>query len=394
MQHELIYTSVPKGLLHGSSGFCTVACTPEIPPNLEALLRQLSAYRHLAPPGSPSNPVVYSHLIARLGERDCHILSRVADAGFDYTHRTNKLAHHLALDAGSPLLPRTDPFALFLGEKFFLKEWNREPTLLSPDRPIPVGTLRARPARTWEALTGDAGHAGLLAAAFEAQRPVCLSASCETPFLTLFAEAASLLPADKRWQVTFCTFFTKYPPNVRCSWRAVVTGSAEESAARTVPHQLFLSIHRGGDRVEADNALTRWYVEFARIGSPPGPKPERVGAGQAFRPKSAPEAPPKPEEDAKEETAEVQGVEIIPLRLDELPKQRKLRQIPLQGLTPEARMLAAARRKKFWLLAVLGGGVVIAAALAAFFWYAYGHENAPAVIPPAKTTIKAREEGQ
>lgn len=96
MIEELIYTSAPQGLKPGSSGFTTVASTAGMASNLANLLESLSGYRHLADPGTAGakqNPVIFSHLKGRVGGRNLNILSRIADAGLDYSGRTNKLAH-------------------------------------------------------------------------------------------------------------------------------------------------------------------------------------------------------------------------------------------------------------------------------------------------------------
>ena len=94
MSQELIYTSSPKGLKLGARGFCTVASTPGMAKNLADRLESLSGYRHLFPPGSAEahlNPVNFSYLRFALGGQTYYLLSRVADAGLDYTQRTNKL---------------------------------------------------------------------------------------------------------------------------------------------------------------------------------------------------------------------------------------------------------------------------------------------------------------
>ncbi|MDZ4821249.1 MAG: hypothetical protein SGJ20_19995, partial [Planctomycetota bacterium] len=110
MRQELIYTSSPKGLKLGSRGFCTVASTPGMAKNLADRLESLSGYRHLHPPGSPEahlNPVNSSYLRFVLGGQTFYLLSRIADAGLDYTQRTNKLAHHIALQHSD--LPSAGP---------------------------------------------------------------------------------------------------------------------------------------------------------------------------------------------------------------------------------------------------------------------------------------------
>ena len=101
MAQELIYTSYPKGVKPGVSGFCTVAVSPNMAPNLVARLEGLSGYRHLYMPGTPEadlNPPNWSHVVISVGNAESHVVYRVADAGLDYTGRSNKLAHYIVLD--------------------------------------------------------------------------------------------------------------------------------------------------------------------------------------------------------------------------------------------------------------------------------------------------------
>src|SRR5688572_1689102 len=101
MAQEIIYTSAPQGLRPGTYGFCTVAATAGMPSSLLERLEALSGYSHLYPPDDPRaalNPVVHSHLILKLNGRRVHVVSRIADAGLDYSQRSNKLAHHAVLE--------------------------------------------------------------------------------------------------------------------------------------------------------------------------------------------------------------------------------------------------------------------------------------------------------
>ena len=125
MSLELFYTSAPKGLRPGSSGFCTVAATRGMPAALMERLEALSGYRHLFPPldaKADLNPVAYSHLILTIQDKAYHVLSRVAPAGLDYSQRGNKLAHHVVLEAGE--LPPGGPAWLLSQPGFMEGAWD------------------------------------------------------------------------------------------------------------------------------------------------------------------------------------------------------------------------------------------------------------------------------
>ena len=77
--YELVYTSSPRGLLAGRSGFSTVAMTAGFPPNLISPIENMSGYRNLFPPGHPDadrNPVNYSCQHYRWGGTLFIVLSR------------------------------------------------------------------------------------------------------------------------------------------------------------------------------------------------------------------------------------------------------------------------------------------------------------------------------
>jgi hypothetical protein len=246
MTYEIIYTSAPQGLTPGSFGFCTVAATEGIPPLLLQRLESLSAYRHLYPPDHPragSNPINFSHLILNYAGRRLHVLSRIADAGLDYSHRTNKLAHHIALEAHE-CVP-AGPAWMLAQPGLFQTEFSGPARSLPSSRPLPVGELLPKRCTTWEQWTGDAGWAGVLARhAHENQPPAYLLFREGMDPLPLLIEAQALLPPTLRWQVTFSTYYTPLPPGVECSWRCVLSGSPEETDARQTRQALVLDLTR------------------------------------------------------------------------------------------------------------------------------------------------------
>ncbi|HEX6986328.1 MAG TPA: hypothetical protein VF170_13180, partial [Planctomycetaceae bacterium] len=163
MAQELLYTSAPRGLKPGSRGFCTVEATAGLPPTLVTALEGLSGYRHVAPPGDPANPVVRSHVTLSLGGRTYSVLSRIADAGADYTGRTNKLAHHVVLDPSER--PKGGPAWLVAQPGLLRDRFEGEPKTLPP-RLVPAGDRPAAVCTAWQSAAGDAGWAGVLAEAF------------------------------------------------------------------------------------------------------------------------------------------------------------------------------------------------------------------------------------
>ena len=139
MSRELIYTSAPRGVKPGSQGFCTVAYTQGMPANVIQQLESLSGYRHILSPQDSKaslNPVAYSHLVLTIAGRRCHVLSRICDAGLDYTQRTNKFAHHVVLDAAE--VPAAGPAWLLAQPKFMQSKWagRAERFAHRPDRAV------------------------------------------------------------------------------------------------------------------------------------------------------------------------------------------------------------------------------------------------------------------
>jgi len=242
MIQEIIYTSAPRGLKVGSKGFCTVVSTRNMMKPLAARLEALSAYRHLLPPGDPHNPVTYAHIISPVAGRKYHVLSRIGDAGLDYSQRSNKIAHHVALDARTALQCPAGPAWLLKQPGFMRTQWQGEPGYIEHARSLPVGTLAPRICERWRESTGDAGWASILARHVGPHQDgdVYLICDPETDVLALVLEAQSLLTAQQRWLATFSTNYTRLPPDVVCRWRFVIDGTAE---ARDLRRRHHLRVH-------------------------------------------------------------------------------------------------------------------------------------------------------
>lgn len=226
MPSELIVTSAPKGLLPGTYGFCAVACSREMNETTMRSLESISGYRHIE--GS-IKPVVYSHYLYEISGVKKQIISRIADAGFDYSRRTNKIAHHLVLSGSEVNALPSGPAALCATRGIFTEKWNdSEPPRYLDSRvlnnPFDI-PARSIPNGEWKRVAGDAGWAGALASTVKSKRPVALIVRPEQNVLLLFQEALALLPPEERWKATFSTFFTNAPPAAICQWKALVAGA-------------------------------------------------------------------------------------------------------------------------------------------------------------------------
>ena len=243
MPHELLHTSALRGLHLGTDGYCTVGETEGIPKTLSEKLEQLSSYRHRVKRKSPdpiNNPIAFSHRLAAVGGQRYHIVSRIADAGFDHTNRTNYLAHHIAL-AESELV-EGGPALLCQQSGLFQTEWgeDRKPQKL-PARRLPRGDAPARKCKLWERLAGDAGWAGVLAGTYAGRNPVTIVYEPGQEVIDLLAEALAIVPANQRWRVSFSTYFTPSSGS-DCLWRFVPTGSPEAQEAIEKPRGVVLRL--------------------------------------------------------------------------------------------------------------------------------------------------------
>ena len=272
MSQELHYTSVPRGLKPGSRGFCTVGMTPHMPSPLVDRLEALSGYQPVFPPHDPSaalNPVVFSHLRLTISGKMVSVLSRIGPAGLDYSGRPNKYAHHVVMEGAER--PEGGPAWLLSQPGFMQGAWEGEPREIPSGRTLPQGDRQPGVARAWQSLIGDGGWAGVLAESFLAdpRRTVFLVFRPGMDLLPLFVEAMALLPASRRWEVDFTTYFNQLPQGVTCSWRGVLDGSDEARNAQRLPNAIFFDLCHLLGRAEG-GALVHLARTGERIAQEPG----------------------------------------------------------------------------------------------------------------------------
>jgi hypothetical protein len=246
MPQQLIYTSAARGLVAGRSGYCTVARSAGMREALALRLEQLSYYQHLSLTGGQERPISAYRVVDIRGSR-FHVLSRIQDAGLDYSGRTNFIAHHLVL-APEELRLLPPPAVILRDWTGWVTAWSKDPQQLVNEDWGNLASLAeasALPAQTWQRLTGDAANGyGLL----EVKPGICLTIDgiSEKEALTLLAESTELLELrDARrnfktaaWQYTFTTSMQEQDNPADFRWRLAYSdspGSVRIAGATCLP---------------------------------------------------------------------------------------------------------------------------------------------------------------
>lgn len=229
MPQQLIYTSAPRGVVAGRSGHCTVARSSAMREALMLQLEKMSYYQHLSLSGGQERPIYSCRVLDIRGSR-YHVLSRIQDAGLDFTGRTNFLAHHLVF-APEELRRLASPPVILRAWTGWVRSWSEEPQMLENEAWSGLAELSssaALPATNWQQITGDAANGyGLLDSRVgTAFRVDNLS---EDQILALFAESLELLELrDPRrdfrataWQYTFTTSMQEQDNPADFRWRCL-----------------------------------------------------------------------------------------------------------------------------------------------------------------------------
>ncbi|MPM14108.1 hypothetical protein SDC9_60468 [bioreactor metagenome] len=307
---ELVYTSAPRGLFPGRSGYATVALSAGMPPNLVTPVENLSGYSFTCRAGqfrAELNPVCCSYLKLHYGNLTLRVASRIAPNGLDYSGRNNKIAHHLIFESPEELAAIPGGACnLFRGGDNFLTDYREAPRELPIRRITHSGLPATLPARAWQNHTGDAGWAGVAAARLQADpaQPfyVVYPAGTEVAvLLELAAEISALLPTEDRDDFTFSTFFSKEQPGAHCFLRmipdfspllgnlrrfhaaALITlspGQAVSIPEEYTSHPLVDLARRGYEPIELD-AIPPAAAGAAPTAAAPGQTPAAATAGPA-----------------------------------------------------------------------------------------------------------------
>lgn len=228
MPQQLIYTSAPRGVIAGRSGHCTVARSAAMRDALMLQLEKLSYYQHLSLSGGQERPIYCCRVLDLRGSR-YHVLTRIQDAGLDFTGRTNFLAHHLVFTP-EEIRQYASPPAILRHWPGWANSWNKDPELFDNENWSSLAAVPrvSMPANVWQLVTGDAANGyGLL----EARSGMAFRADniTDDQVLALFGESLELLELrDPRrdfcasaWQYTFTTSMQEQDNPADFRWRCL-----------------------------------------------------------------------------------------------------------------------------------------------------------------------------
>jgi hypothetical protein len=208
MAQQLVYTSAGKLLDAGRSGFGTVARSKSLSPLLVSAIERVSQFANIR--GTERSRVIFVHRRIVAANNRVHLISRIADAGADYTGRTNHIAHHLIVsqEEMNGAAARGITPADVLMQFPWLPRWEGAPKFFGPEEDVPLerviqpsGGISARAA--WTRLTGNPSHARLLAWDGAPRNGVLLVPRGADP-LALLAEALAEF-GPQSWSRTFTT---------------------------------------------------------------------------------------------------------------------------------------------------------------------------------------------
>ena len=166
MAFQLVYTSAAKLLDAGRSGYGTVARSKSITPLVVSAIERVSQFANLR--GLDRNRVIHVHRRITAGSNRFHILTRIVDAGADYTGRTNHLAHHLVIsqEEAARAAARGITPADVLRQFPWLDRWDGAARFFDANEDVPLDHFRPdgrnSGSQSWAALTGNPAHARLL----------------------------------------------------------------------------------------------------------------------------------------------------------------------------------------------------------------------------------------
>lgn len=207
MAQQLIYTSAPKLLDAGRSGFGTVARSRSLGALASGAIERVSQFANLR--GYDRGRIIHAYRRITAGSQKLYVLTRIRDCGSDYTGRTNHIAHHLVVSpeevarAEARGLTPSDVMRQFP----WRDSWDGPPRSLDPSDDADLGAFRplgkASGRAAFAKITGEPLHARLLAWDEAPRSGVVIVPEHADP-LELLTEACAEF-ARQPWSRTFTT---------------------------------------------------------------------------------------------------------------------------------------------------------------------------------------------
>lgn len=243
MAWQLIYTSAPRLLEAGRTGFGTVARHRAVSGLIASSVERFSQFARL--PGHDTRRIVHACRILTVGSGTYHVLTCLQDAGSDYTGRTNHIAHHLiaepreirALSAAG-----LTPADVLLAMKW-RTSWSDGPRFLDPAEEVDLSSFTTTASQAWAAVTGSPASARILGSR-EALKGCYLIIPPGINALDLFGEALRADPAQA-WQTPFTTCLEPNDDVADFRWVALSSSSPLLTQVET-SSRLVLDLTRPG----------------------------------------------------------------------------------------------------------------------------------------------------
>lgn len=241
MAFQLVYTSAGKLLDAGRSGFGTVARSKSISALVVSAIERVSQFANLR--GLDRTRVIHVHRRITAGSNRFHILTRIVDAGADYTGRTNHLAHHLVVsqEEAARAAARGITPADVLRQFPWLDRWDGAARFFDATEDVSLQNFspdgKNSGCQFWAAITGNPAHARLLS--WEAApRTGVLVVRDNVETLQLLSEALAEF-GPQSWTRSFTTSLETTDELSELEWIVTTRAALPEIQSRCGSRTLF-----------------------------------------------------------------------------------------------------------------------------------------------------------
>ena len=336
MAWQLIYTSAPRLLEAGRTGFGTVARHRAVSGMLVSTVERFSQFARL--PGHDPRRVVHTYRILTVGSGTYHVFSCLQDAGSDYTGRTNHLAQHVIAEtreiralSASGLNPADILLAIP-----WRSTWTEAPRFLDPAEEIDLAGFRPATTSAWATATGNPAYARLLCMP-QALKGCYLIPPPGVNALELFREAMREAPQGG-WQTSFTTTLEPNDEVGDFRWIGLPSGSPLRSQA------------------EVSNRPLLDLTQPSKLPAPP--EPPAQPASMRLEPEAA---------------VPLQAEPAMPTRSPDKVSLKRPAAQPIQaatmgGWSPETRKAASKKSSKGLLVAIVIVSLLVASTAGFFLW--------------------------